>query len=178
MPPSMSASTSTVPPRLVKVTDGRRPTNDHRPQRSACSTDSNRKPGSSPTMRRNAATGVVRSARTSRQTGTTVWSRASARNSSRLGRSTECAMEAAVIAGVAGAAALLLHHEQERVAVAVVPGLAEPLAVAGGGSLDPDLLAGPAPVGHLTGLERAAQRVGVHVGDLEDVAAPVLLHDR
>ena len=60
---------------------GSRPTNDHRLQRS-CSTDSSRKPGSSPTTRRKAATGVVRSASSSRQTGTTVWSRARARNSS------------------------------------------------------------------------------------------------
>ena len=35
--------------------------------------------------RANAATGVVRSASTSRHTGTTVWSRASARNSSAIG---------------------------------------------------------------------------------------------
>src|SRR5687767_14936980 len=146
MPPSMSASTSTVPPRLVKVTDGRRPTNDQRPHRSPCSTDSSRKPGSSPAMRRKAATGVVRSASTSRHTGTTVWSRARARNSSLLGRSigTERPEEARLGAGVAGAGALLLDHEQQRVAVAVVVGLADPLAVAGGVPLRPPLLAGAA----------------------------------
>src|SRR4051794_25688373 len=108
------------PPRATSVTAGRRPMNDHLPQRSACSTDSNRKPGSSPTTRRNAATGVVRSASTSHHTGTTVWVPARARNSSLVGRSTERAEEAAVGTGVAGAAAFLLDDEQERVAVAVV----------------------------------------------------------
>ena len=57
--------------------------NENRPQRSACSTDSSRKPSPSPpTSFTNAETGVSRSASTSRHTGTTVWSRASVRNSS------------------------------------------------------------------------------------------------
>ena len=71
------------------VSAGSRPRNENRPQRSACSTDSSRKPGGrrrpAPTSFTNADTGVSRSASTSRHTGTTVWSRASARNSSRDG---------------------------------------------------------------------------------------------
>ena len=49
-----------------------RPTNENRPQRSACSTDSSRKPSPSPTSLTNTESGVSRSASTSRQTGTTV----------------------------------------------------------------------------------------------------------
>ena len=53
---------------------GSRPTNDQRLQRSPCSTDSSRKPGSSSRhSRAKAATGVIRSASSSRQTGTTVY---------------------------------------------------------------------------------------------------------
>ena len=80
---------------------------------------------------------------------------ASAWNSSRSGRATRRARrsglgpegpeEAGVVAGVAGAGALLLDHEQQRVAVAVVGGLADVLAVARGLALAPLLLAGPAP---------------------------------
>ena len=77
----------------------------------------------------NAETGVSRSASTSRHTGTTVWSRASATNSSRDGSSAaigagsdgpgrgaaaEGPEEAAALAGVAGAPALLLDHEEQR----------------------------------------------------------------
>ena len=53
--------------------------------------------------------------------------------------------EAGALAGVAGAPPLLLDHEQQRVAVAVVVRLADPLAVARGVALAPLLLAGPAP---------------------------------
>src|SRR5688500_9885003 len=101
------------------VASGSRPTKLQRPQRS-WSTDSRRKPGASPTTRRNPATGVVRSARSSRQTGTTAWFRASARNSSLLGPGidgAERAEEARAVAGVAGAAAFLLDLEQQDVAV-------------------------------------------------------------
>ena len=51
---------------------GSRPRNEKRPQRSACSTDSSRKPSRSPTSFTNADSGVSRSASTSRHTGTTV----------------------------------------------------------------------------------------------------------
>ena len=63
---------STVRPAAVRVASGLRPMNDQRPQRSPWSTDSSRKPGSSPTTRRKADTGVLRSASTSRHTGITV----------------------------------------------------------------------------------------------------------
>ena len=66
-------------------------------------------------------------------------------NSSRVGRiigaydsGAEGPEEARVRAGVAGALALLFDHEQQRVAVAVVVGLADELAVAGGVALAPD----------------------------------------
>ena len=55
--------------------------------------------------------------------------------------SAERAVEAGVLAGVAGALALLLDHEQQRVAVAVVVRLAHELAVARGVALAPHLLA-------------------------------------
>src|SRR3954470_1989218 len=142
---SAAPSTSIRPPRLTSVARGSRPMNDQRLHRSPCSTDSNRKPGSSPTHRPKAATGLTRSASTSRHTGTTVWSKASLRNSSLLGRSTERPVEAAEVAGVAGAIPLLLDHEQQHVAVAVVVGLPHELAVARGVALPPLLLPAAAP---------------------------------
>ena len=57
--------------RATSVAAGARPTKENRLQRSPCSTDSRRKPGPSPTMARNAPTGVSVSATSSRQTGTT-----------------------------------------------------------------------------------------------------------
>ena len=59
-------------PRVTNVRAGSRPRNENRPQRSACSTDSSRKPSRSPTSFTNADSGVSRSASTSRHTGTTV----------------------------------------------------------------------------------------------------------
>src|SRR5438874_4005949 len=123
-------------PRATSVAAGLRPTNDHRLHRSR-STDSSKNPGSSPTTRAKAATGVVRSASTSRQTGTTLYCAARAWKSALLGRSTERPEEAAALAGVAGALPFLLDDEQQRVAVAVVVRLAEPLAVARRVSLAP-----------------------------------------
>ena len=80
-------SNSTRGPRATSVSAGSRPRNENRPHRSACSTDSSRKADGSvsaaPASFTNAETGVSRSASTSRHTGTTVWSRASATNSSR-----------------------------------------------------------------------------------------------
>src|SRR5205085_12020747 len=125
-----------------------RPRNENRPQRSACSTDSSRKPSPSPTSLANADTGVSRSASTSRHTGTTVYSRACAANVSKLGRTSrvnsptliltrlrcsncpgrgavaERPEEAAAAPRVARAAALLFDHEQHDVHVAVVPRVA------------------------------------------------------
>src|SRR5438477_4592429 len=181
--------TSSPPGRATSVADGRRPTNEKRLQRSPLSTDSSRKPGSSPTRRRNAATGVMRSASTSRHTGTMACLAASSWNSALLGRSplipvvadarliglggaggggggaarrsaragTEAAVEAREGAGVARALALLVHQEQEDVAVTVVVRLAEPLPVAGGVALGPPLLPRPAPVDHAPRLQRLAK---------------------
>src|SRR5438094_379088 len=180
--PAGSTPPSTVipPSRPTSVTAGRRPTNDHLPHRSACSTDSSRKPGSSPTTRANAATGVVRSASTSRHTGTTVWARASARNSSLVGRSTgtERAVEAGARAGVARARSLLLDDEEKGVAVAVVVRPAHPLAVARCLPLHPLLLPRPAPVRHAPGLERPAQRGLVHPRQHQHVVGGFVLHHR
>src|SRR2546428_9911299 len=109
---------------------------EDRPQRSPCSTDSRRKPGASPTSFRNAETGVSTSARTSRHTGTTVWSRANARKRCLSGRSMRSAggdvdgkraEEAAAFTGMTRAPAFLIDDDQHDVAVAVVIGLADPL---------------------------------------------------
>src|SRR4051794_34640844 len=159
------SSTVICPPPATRVAAGRRPTNDQRAQRSPCSTDSSRKPGSSPTTRRNADTGVTRSASTSRHTGTTVWVAASLRKVSRSGRSgadigpRHPAVEATAVAGVASAATLLLDDEQQRVAVAVVEGVAHVLAVTGRLALPPGLLPGPAPEAGAARLQGLAQGV-------------------
>ena len=60
--------------------------NEKRLQRLPRSVDSSRNPGSSPTMREKAATGVIRSASSSRQTGTTRWCAARRPNSCLEGR--------------------------------------------------------------------------------------------
>src|SRR5438445_8740722 len=170
------------PDRATSVAEGRRPTKEKRLQRSPLSTDSSRNPGSSPTSRRNAATGVMRSASTSRHTGTMAWWTASWWNSALLGRSPlllvvgdarliclfrvgpEAAVEAREGAGVARAFALLIDEEQQHVAVAVVEGLAQPLPVARGVALGPALLTRPAPVDHATRLQRLPQGRLVHPG--------------
>src|SRR5579864_5080953 len=172
-------SSSMRPPRATRVAAGRRPMNENRPHRS-CSTDSRRNPGSSPTQRRNAATGVMRSASTSRHTGTTVEVAASRLNSSRVGWITsapERAVEAAVGPGVAGTLAVLVDDEQHHVAVTVVVGLADPLAIAGGVALGPPLLAAAAPEHGPARLQRLPQRGRVGPGDHQHVAGRRLLHD-
>src|SRR5438270_9950549 len=175
------ASTSMRPSRATRVAAGRRPMNEKRPHRPPWSTDSSRNPGSSPTTRRKADTGVDRSARISRHTGTTVWPRARDRNSSLLGFSIggpEGAEETGALAGVARAPALLLDHEEHGVAVAVVVRLPHPLPVARGLALAPVLLSGAAPEPAPPGGKRAAQGLLVHPGELEHFAGPVLLNDR
>src|SRR4029077_16941057 len=82
--------------------------------------------------------------------------------------------EAAVLAGVAGAPAFLLDDEEQRVAVAVVVGLAEPLSVTGGVALAPELGAAPAPEHGAALLEGAAQRGLVHPRQHEDLPGLVL----
>ena len=73
--------------------------------------------------------------------------------------------------------ALLLDHEQQRVAVAVVVGLAHPLAVARGVALAPQLLARPAPEDRAPFVERAAQGLVVHPGEHQHPPGPHLLDD-
>src|SRR5207244_449604 len=160
---------------------------EKRLQRSPLSTDSSRNPGSSPTRRRKAATGVMRSDRTSRHTGTMAWRAASSWNSARLGFSplllvvgearlmalvggggcagpvtAEAPVEAGDVPGVAGALPLLVDEEQEHVAVAVVERLTDPLPVPRGVALGPPLLAGAAPVHHPARLQRLPQGRLVH----------------
>src|SRR5581483_5127659 len=181
MPSGRVLSTVIVPLRATSVAAGRRPMNEKRPNRPPWSTDSSRKPGSSPTTRRNAETGVERSARSSRQTGTTVWSLARARKSSLLGFSisrTKGAVEARALAGVARAPPLLFDHEKHRVAVAVVVRLPHKLPVARGLALAPVLLAGTAPEPAPPGGKRAAQRLVVHPAEHQHLAAALLLDDR
>src|SRR5207302_5482883 len=123
---------------------------------------------------------VVRSASTSRHTGTTVWPRASERKSSLLGCSTRCsegAEEAGPLARVARAPALLFDHEQHGVAVAVVVRLPYPLPVARGLALAPVLLSGAAPEPAAPGGKGAAQRLLVHPRQLQHLAGALLLDD-
>src|SRR5438874_6952526 len=179
MPAGRVASTSMRPPRATSVAAGRRPMNEKRPQRPPWSTDSRRKPGSSPTTRRKAETGVDRSARISRHTGTTVWPLARARKSSLLGFSIrpEGAEEARALARVARAPALLLDHEKHGVAIAVVVRLPYPLPVARGLALAPVLLSGTAPEPAPSRGKGAAQRLLVHPRQLQHLAGALLLDD-
>src|SRR3954454_2304317 len=85
-------------------------------------------------------------------------------------------VEAGALAGVARRA-LLVDEEQQRVAVAVQPDVAHPLAVAGGLPLDPVLAAAARPVRRPPGRERAAQRLVVHPGEHQHLAGVVLLDD-
>ena len=157
-------------PWATSVASGLRPTKEYRPQRSPPSTDSSRKPLVSPvpTSWRKAPTGVTVSATSSRQTGHDPVGRASGPEAlgprtDRLGHEptarrptvAEGAVEAAAVAGVAGARALLVDGHQQRVAVAVVAHAAHVLAVARGLALAPVLLAAPAPEPRPAGLERA-----------------------
>src|SRR6266705_2345537 len=172
-----SPSTSRRPSRATSTAEGSRPTNEKRPQRPPCSTVSSRKPAPAPTSLLKAATGVSRSASRSRQTGTTVWPRASDRKSSLLGLSTERPVEAAVLAGVASTPALLLHDDEHGVAVAVEVRLAHPLTVARRVALAPVLPARSAPEPGAAGGERAAERLLVHPRQRQHPARAVLLHD-
>src|SRR5919107_2174124 len=106
-------------------------------------------------------TAVSPSASSRRVTGTIGWS--SAANSSRDGVVSpsrtghlQLAVEAGALAGVAGRA-LLVDEEQQRVAVAVQPHVADPLAVPGGLPLHPVLPAAARPVGGPARGQRAGQ---------------------
>src|SRR5690606_14226597 len=169
---------------------GSRPTKDQRPHLPPWSTDSSRNPGrpseSSPQSRMKAATGVVMSARRVRHTGTTRCDAARRWKVARSGdaapaasrSATEGPEEAGVLAGVARTPALLLHLEQQRVAVAVVPGPADELPVARGVALAPHLLARARPEHGPTLLEAHAEGLRVHPRHHQHVPAPDLLHDR
>ena len=69
-----------------------------------------------------------------------------------------------------------LDQRDERVAVAVVAELAQPLEVAGGRALVPDLLAAAAVEVHLPRLQGQAQRLLVHVGEGQHLAGAGVLH--
>src|SRR4051794_38919454 len=107
------------------------------------------------------------SASNSVQTGSTVCSQASDRNSSRVGRRSnsiiasprcaEAAIEACALAGVASALADLVDEEQQHVGVAVVRRLTDILVVTARVALAPDLLAAAAPVDHPTFVQRHLQ---------------------
>src|SRR5918997_2885137 len=126
-------------------------------------------------------TAVSPSASSRRVTGTIGWSRAA--NASRDGEVSpsrtgdlQRAVEAGALAGVAGRA-LLVDQDQQGVAVAVQPDVADPLAVAGGLALHPVLAPAARPVGGPAGGEGAAQRLVVHPGDHEHLTGVVLLDD-
>src|SRR5919112_1599058 len=124
-------------------------------------------------------TAVSPSASSRRVTGTMGWSRAA--NASRLGAVSpsrtgdlQRAVEAGALAGVAGRA-LLVDEDQQRVAVAVQPDVADPLAVTGGLALDPVLPPRAAPEGRPPGRQRPVQRLVIHPAHHEHLEAVVLL---
>src|SRR3546814_15658346 len=94
------------------------------------------------------------------------------------GGSTEGPIEAGALTGVAGALSLLLDDEQQRVAVAVVVGLAHELAVARRVALAPHLLTAARPEHRAALGEALAQRLGVHPLHHQHLARAVLLDDR
>ena len=72
-------------------------------------------------------------------------------------------------------AAVLVDHDEDRVAVAVEPHLAHPLAMTRRLALDPVLLPRAAPVRGQTRGERAVQGLVVHPADHQHLAGAVLL---
>src|SRR3546814_786550 len=90
------------------------------------------------------------------------------------GGSTEGPIEAGALTGVAGALSLLLDDEQQRVAVAVVVGLAHELAVARRVALAPHLLTAARPEHRAALGEALAQRLGVHPRHHQHLARAVL----
>ena len=191
--------TSTRRPRATRVAAGERPTKENRLHRSPCSTDSSRKPGPSPTMARNAPTGVRLSAISSRQTGTTEWLRHSSQTKPGQGRPARSRRASRPSGqrpggGHAGRrrswrwkqlqspvwqapAALLVDGDQQCVAVAVIGRRPHPLAVAGGLALAPVLLPAPAPEPGASGGEGTPQRLRVHPAEHQDVFGLPVLHD-
>src|SRR5215470_14461505 len=80
------------------------------------------------------------------------------------------AIEARAPAGMAGAGALLLDLDPDRVLVAVNAHLEDALGVAGLLALAPQLLARAAEVPGVTGCDGARKRLGVHVRDHQELA--------
>src|SRR3569623_819333 len=81
------------------------------------------------------------------------------------------AVETRATAGVASAAARLRNANPHGVLIAIHPHLDDALAVAGGLALAPQLPARAAVVPGVAGLNGLAQRLVVHVGDHQNVAA-------
>src|SRR3954447_8875689 len=131
-------------------------------------------------------TAVSPSASSRRVTGTMTPdppARSRAANSSRDGvvspsrtGDLQLAVEAGALAGVAGRP-LLVDEDEQRVAVAVQPDVADPLAVAGGLALHPVLAPAARPVGGPARGEGAAQRLVVHPGQHQHLSGVVLLDD-
>src|SRR3954453_22770872 len=85
-------------------------------------------------------------------------------------------VEAPPLPGAAGRA-LLVDEDQQRVAVAVQPHLADPLPVSGGLALHPVLAAAARPVRRPACRQGAVQRLVVHPREHEHLAGVVLLDD-
>ena len=73
---------------------------------------------------------------------------------------------------MAGARALLLDLDPDRVLIAIDPHLDDALGVAGAFALLPQRLARARKIPRLAGLDRAPERLGVHVRDHQKLAAP------
>src|SRR3954453_22447722 len=85
-------------------------------------------------------------------------------------------VEAPPLPGAAGRA-LLVDEDQQRVAVAVQPHLADPLPVSGGLALHPVLAAAARPVRRPACRQGAVQRLVVHPREHEHLTGVVLLDD-
>ena len=94
------------------------------------------------------------------------------------GPPTHGAVEAGPFLGVAGRLTVLVHQYEQGVPVAVDPDLAHVLAVARGLPLAPELLATAAPEPGPAGGQGATERLLVHIGHGEHLAADGVLHHR
>ena len=70
-----------------------------------------------------------------------------------------------------------IDADQHRIAIAVEPHGLDRLGVAAGRALDPQLFAAAAEEGGLAGGERLLERLAVHPGEHEHLAARCVLHD-
>lgn len=97
------------------------------------------------------------------------------------GSAVEFLEEATAVTGVTGADGLL-DFEQEHIPVAIHKPAHDPLEVAAGFALQPELLAGPAPVVHEPGFECLLQGFVIEPGEHQNtpggvIAAGRFLHD-